>query len=240
MNFGNKIITDGLVLCLDAADLKSYPGSGNIWYDRTKNKNNATMYNAGNSTYTSGSPGFPTSSSSGINSFIFDGNDFGKFPAITAGSNITVLTWCKTTNSTRENGIISHCNGGPVNLGYAITSGKMKYWYYTTSWQTVSSINSVNDGSWKHLVWSKSGTAMNMYINGILDSSPTLTGDVSGSLVSVGSLWGPCYSDSYGAGFDFYSQCFDGSISNVLIYSRALSASEIQQNFSAQRKRFNI
>jgi hypothetical protein len=42
MNFNNKIVTDSLILCLDAADTKSYPGSGTIWYDRTKNKNNGT------------------------------------------------------------------------------------------------------------------------------------------------------------------------------------------------------
>ena len=52
-NYGPKIVTDGLVLCLDAADQNSYPGSGNTWYDLSGNGNNGTLvngvgYNSGN------------------------------------------------------------------------------------------------------------------------------------------------------------------------------------------------
>ena len=43
---GPKIVTDGLVLCLDAAIGKSYPGSGNTWYDLSGNGNNCTLYNS--------------------------------------------------------------------------------------------------------------------------------------------------------------------------------------------------
>ena len=43
---GPKIVTDGLVLCLDAAIGKSYPGSGTTWYDLSGNGNNGTIVNA--------------------------------------------------------------------------------------------------------------------------------------------------------------------------------------------------
>jgi hypothetical protein len=240
VRYSPALVTNGLILSLDAANRKSYNSGSSTWIDLSNNQRNVTLYNAGNSTYTSSPPGSPTFSSDGRGSLVFDGNDFGKFSTITAGSTITVSTWCKTTNSTRENGILSHCNGAPVVLGYAITSGKMKYWYYTTSWQTVSSTNSVNDGTWKNLVWAKSGTSMNMYINGELDSSPTLTGDVSGQLVSVGCLWGPCNSDSYGAGYDAYTQCFDGTINNLSVYNRLLTATEVLQNYRATKNRFGL
>jgi hypothetical protein len=238
--YSPSIVTSGLVLCLDAANPRSYSTGNTVWADLSNNQKDTTMYNAGNSTYTSSPPGAPIFSSDGRGSFIFDGNDFGKFATITAGSTITVSTWCKTTNSSRENGILSHCNGGPVNLGYAITSGKMKYWYYTSSWQISNSVASVNDGNWKNLVWSKSGTSMSMYINGDLDSTVTLTGDVTGPLVAVGCLWGPCNSDSYGAGTDAYSQCFDGTISNISVYNRQLSATEVSQNYNATKSRFGL
>jgi len=238
--YSPAIVTSGLVLYLDAANNKSYVSGSSTWTDISNNQNNAILYNAGNSTYTSSPAGPPTFSSDGRGSFVFDGNDFGKFGTVNAGSDITVSTWCKTTNSTRENGIISHCNGGPVVLGYAITNGKMKYWYYTTSWQVANSVASVNDGNWKNLVWAKSGTSMSMYINGVLDSTVSLTGDRTGPLVSVGSLWGPCNSDSYGAGTDAYTQCFDGTISNVSIYNRQLSASEVLQNYNATKSRFGL
>ena len=42
---GPKIVTDGLVLALNAADRNSYPGSGTTWYDISGNSNNGTMSN---------------------------------------------------------------------------------------------------------------------------------------------------------------------------------------------------
>ena len=41
-----KIVTDGLVLCLDAGNPKSYPGSGTTWYDLSGNGNNGTNSNS--------------------------------------------------------------------------------------------------------------------------------------------------------------------------------------------------
>ena len=46
LNHGGKpIVTDGLVLCLDAANPKSYPGSGTTWTDLSGNGNNGTLVN---------------------------------------------------------------------------------------------------------------------------------------------------------------------------------------------------
>ena len=48
---GPSIVTSGLVLDLDAANPRSYPGSGSVWYDVSGNGNNASLYNI---TYSSG------------------------------------------------------------------------------------------------------------------------------------------------------------------------------------------
>jgi hypothetical protein len=40
-----SIVTDGLVLCLDAGNPKSYPGSGTTWTDLSGNGNNGTLVN---------------------------------------------------------------------------------------------------------------------------------------------------------------------------------------------------
>jgi hypothetical protein len=45
-NYGPRIVTDGLVLCLDAADRNSYPGSGSTWYDLSGNNYNGTISGA--------------------------------------------------------------------------------------------------------------------------------------------------------------------------------------------------
>lgn len=237
------LVVDNLVFYYDSGRLFSYPQTGSVWYDLSGNNRHVTMYNAGNSTYTNSPPGPPTYNSTTEKAvhFTFDGNDFGKFSQVTTTSARTFSAWVKLTDSTgRENGLLSHCNGGPVGEGYAVTSGKMKYWYYSSAWQTAVGTTSVNDGNWKNLVWVKSGTASTMYINGTLDYSSTLVADVNSLVVSVGSMWGPCYSDSYGAGSDFYTQTFNGSIAILMLHSSALTATQVATNFDRLRSRFGI
>ena len=61
MKFGNRIVTDGLIFAVDAANPISYPGSGTTWNDLTLNKNNGTLING------------PTFSSANAGSIVFDG-----------------------------------------------------------------------------------------------------------------------------------------------------------------------
>ena len=64
-NFSPKIVTNGLVLALDAANTKSYPGSGTVWSDLTPNGNNGALTNG------------PTFNSANGGSIVFDGtNDY--------------------------------------------------------------------------------------------------------------------------------------------------------------------
>ena len=79
---------------------------------------------------------------------------------------------------------------------------------------------------------------MVMYINGVQDFSTTLTGSVTTSLSSIGSKWGPCNSDSYGAGTDAYGTVFNGTIANIMIYTKQLTSAEVTQNYNALKGRF--
>lgn len=242
MRNGPQITTRNLALFLDAADTINYPTSGGaIWYDSSGNNRHVTFYNAGGTTYSAVSPGPPTRATSAVGEFTFDGvNDWGRMAStISVGSDVTVSAWIKQTD-TLDRGLLSHCNGGPVGLGYGINAGKMHYKYYTTSWQTTSGTTSVNDGNWKNLVWAKTGTTMVMYINGVQDFSTTLTGDKSSTLVSIGSYWGPCNSEGYGPGTDGYGSVFAGTLGSMMIHTAYLSATEVQQNFNALRGRFAI
>ena len=45
-SYSPKIVTDGLVVCLDAGDKNSYPGSGATWSDVSGNGNDFTLYNS--------------------------------------------------------------------------------------------------------------------------------------------------------------------------------------------------
>lgn len=241
MKYGPRISTNGLALHLDAADANGYPRTGAVWYDLSGNNKHVTMYNAGGTTYSANPPGAPSFGQTRSGEFTFDSvNDWGKMAStISVGSDVTFSAWIKTTDGL-DRGLLSHCSGGPVGLGYGINAGKMHYKYYTTSWQTTSGTTSVNDGNWKHLVWAKSGTSMIMYINGAQDYSATLTGSVSGVLICIGSYWGPCNSDSYGAGTDAYGTVFNGTIASLMLYTRTLTAQEVQQSFNSMRGRFGI
>jgi hypothetical protein len=231
-----------MMLFLDGADTINYPTTGGaIWYDSSGNNRHVTLYNAGGATYSSVAAGAPTRSTVKQGEFVFDGvNDWGKMASsISAGADITVSVWLKLTD-TLDRGFLSHCSGGPVNLGYGVNAGKMHYKYYSGAWLTASGTTSVNDGNWKNLVWAKSGTSMSMYINGNLDYSTTLSASVSGLLICIGSYWGPCNSDSYGAGTDSYGSVFAGTMGSLMIHTTALSATEVAQNFNALRGRFGV
>ncbi len=63
--YNSQVVKDGLVVCLDAGNPKSYPGTGNTWYDLTINGNNGTLTNG------------PTFSSINGGGIVFDGiNDY--------------------------------------------------------------------------------------------------------------------------------------------------------------------
>jgi len=239
----SNLVTDQLQLHYDSARSYSYNGSGSVWKDLSGNGRDLTLYNAGGTTYSTqpaGPPTFDAISSRGV--FTFDGtNDWGKFSNYTFPSAVTFSVWCKTSDTSgNRKGLISHCNGGPVALSYEMNSSKMHYFYYTTSWQSAYSTSTINSGTWKNLVWAKSGTNMKMYINGTLDADLTLVGDVTGLMCCIGSSYGPCYSDSYGAGTDSYSTVWPGSIAMVMVHSKQLSATEVTQNYNNTKRRFGL
>ena len=83
-NYSPKISTDGLVLCLDAANTKSYPGSGTVWSDLSRGGNNGTLTNG------------PTFNSGNGGSIVFDGvNDYVDCGVsnISLPINITLISW---------------------------------------------------------------------------------------------------------------------------------------------------
>ena len=79
VNYQSSIVTSGLVLCLDAVDRKSYPGTGTAWIDRSGNRNNATLVN---------SLSYNTNNSGTL---VFDGvDDYADFFAPNLGTTTTV------------------------------------------------------------------------------------------------------------------------------------------------------
>ena len=210
-----SIVTSGLVLCLDAASPRSYPGSGTAWTDVSGNGKNGTLTNG------------PTYSSSNMGSIVFDGiDDYVSLGAILSGgvtTAFTLMAWAKTSTASgwqtavgtlgtyRQIGFMNNSFywGGNVGGGNLFVNG-----------------GAVTAGIWYHLAFTFNGTTGYGYLN-----STQTTGSIGGNGGTIGnSIIG-----SYGAG-----EYINGNISSVQIYNRALSAYEVTQNFNALGGRYGI
>jgi hypothetical protein len=87
--------------------------------------------------------------------------------------------------------------------------------------------SNVLDGKWNNIVVTYDGSGLRSYINGVLDSQNL---SVSGSLDSGGNVTYGAWTTGYGF--------FNGYLSDAKIYNRVLNASEVMQNYSAMRNRF--
>ena len=218
---GPDIIEDGLVLCLDAANPKSYSGSGTNWEDLSGNGNNGTLVNG--VVYSSSDNG--SFSFDGVNDYIEVSNSSSLNP-----SNNTIICWAKSDNSTwndngylmsKRNVFIIHPIGGQTRVGY--------YFFLNGSYISASVYPS-NIQNWNMYAYSWDGTYLNAYLNGNLISSGAKTGPLNTSDTGVLQIGKD----------DSLSRYLDGNISICKIYNRALTASEIKQNYIALKGRFNI
>jgi hypothetical protein len=227
-NYSPRITTDGLVLYLDAANTRSYPGVGTTWTDLSRGENTGTLVNG------------PTFDAGNGGSIVFDGsNDYvncGGFLNIT--NNITVQCWVKTSTNTQTT-FIGKFNNLTNRRSYYIgtsTSG--------TNIQVILSQNGtsfnrylgdiINDNTWKNVVFTFSSGDISIYINGISDTITKIGTEV------ITTLHNSNANLLIGAIAEGTSNFINGSIAQTSIYNRALSSSEVLQNFNATRARFGI
>ena len=223
--YSSGVVQDGLVLNLDAGKFYSYPQSGITWTDLSGNGNNGTLVNT------------PTYSSANGGSIVFGGsNDFvstALFDDTT--TNRTFSVWYNPLNTLNtyplNRGRDGAGNGWNLLLGSDNTSGnRYRCAVVVASGYFAYSTSAVVLNQWVYLtgVWIN-GSSISLYVNGVFQSSTSVP---SGSLRTSTQGWvlGSITTSI------FSSQ----SIAQVSIYNRALSASEIQQNFNATRSRFSI
>jgi hypothetical protein len=232
-----KIVTDGLVLALNAADPNSYPGSGTTWRDMSGNGNNGTLTNG------------PTFNSGNGGSIVFDGADdyiaLGTPNSLNLLGTITINSWVKITafstvgniGTIYEKGYDNNNdqiffrfrnNAGTQVIDVGTYKGSNNTNYLTT--YTIGS--SITTGTWNNIVGQYDGTNWNIYLNSVL---------VSSTLQNQGPLTSTSPS-SIGAAFisSGYARFLNGNIANLQIYNRALSSTEVLQNYNAQKSRFGL
>ena len=214
-----RIVTNGLVLCLDAGSRKSYGGTGNVWRDLA-GSNNGTLTNG------------PTFSSANGGSIVFDGtNDAISLSNITPTSGASFCAWINI------NGYNS--NYGTIFANWSDVGGGTAYWIGTLSNQSttiqvffngslISDITSLSLNTWMLLTISHTGSICKGYINAIERFSLSSTLITSTNNTSIG----------YDITRTNYP--FKGNISQASIYNRALTPAEIQQNYNATKGRYKL
>jgi len=247
-----RIVTDGLVLALDAGNTKSYPGSGATWTDLSGNGRNFTLSNSSYYSYSSangGSIGFtrtlpPTGETGGYAEHTGSG-------ALAVGTylynNHTTEIWAKINdrNPTSHNGTESS-SALFVYVGYHsmfyYTSTALSYGIYSATtfrnWISPTLGTSGTDiiqGQWFHAVAVRSGNNLSSYINGNLKGTNVV--DTSGGSGSVSNTirMGMALPSN-----QLYSWHADANVSAARMYNKALSTAEVEQNFNATRSRYGI
>lgn len=223
MAFGNgpRIVTDGLVLSLDAADRNSYPGSGTTWRDMSGNNITGSLINN------------PTFNTSNGGNFGFVTDDYVIMEENSALNTQTpsVEVWIKT-NATNQNGF--WFEKGQVNTQYSLfQEGTSIVWRQSNRSQYTSTATYITTTNWAQVVGTYTSGDRKTYINGILRTSDAQTGAVTTNAngMSIGVYGG--FNGSRG----YY---YNGSIAIVRVYNKVLSASEIEQNYNAQKSRFGL
>jgi hypothetical protein len=175
-------------------------------------------------------------SSDNLGALVFDGTDDRVIiPTISLGNgNLpwTCTAWVKTSTSVNSLGtgsVLSNSSGGPVYSMMGVNNGKIVYWTYQNSaWaQKLGIGKTINDNNWHFLSWvNYSNYTMDMYVDGSLDSNvANSTSGNNNPINIIGASW---------------AAAFSANIAQVQIYNRALTASEIRQNFNANRARFGV
>ena len=216
--YTGNIVRDGLVLLLDAAKKDSYPGSGTVWNDISGNGNNGTLTNG------------PLFNSDNNGNILFDGtNDYipistFNFPFESSAG--TLSGWAKTNTITGSyRWIVSYGNAASGQSRFIGINGST---YFFGGYANDITALGVPLSTWFNMVGVYNGTQAMLYVNGVLVSGPTA------------KSWNTVSNTAQLGRQTNALEYWNGNISNVQIYNRALSVAEVSQNFNALRGRYGI
>ena len=220
---GQQIVTNGLVLNLDAANKDSYPGTGTTWYDLSGNNYNATVESSMSfsSTYNGGLT--TLNDATNANQRIY-----GTFSLSSA--NYTWEIWY--TNNGSQGGDasgfgVTDASGVSSNGFRANSDSSVQQWVggSLTVGQTISTASTP-----KQVVLRRSGTTFNSFSNGVLIDTDTAA-STSATFVNYSMNCSGCTSSNNG---------WNGTYYIVRMYNRALSDAEILQNYNSQKTRLGL
>jgi len=240
-HYSPKIITDGLVLYLDAANTRSYVSGSTTWDDLSRSGNNGSLING------------PTFNSENFGTIVFDGADdyfitpSGSTPTLNITSQITLETWFKSTSLANishgdglfSKGLSTDLNSGVYELNLANNttanrpSFRMRIGVSTPLYSPTNIL--INLNQIYNITCTYNGSIMRIFVNGVesgygLSTSGTIQNNTQQLTIGVRYVHRAGISDSF----------FSGNIYLSKIYDRALSATEILQNYNTTKTRFGL
>ena len=252
-----KIITDNLALLIDFGNIKSYSGSGTNVNDLV-GSTNFTLVNPSYYSYDGTSmsldidrTNYPTAEAGG---YIEKVGTTGGLTALNYLHNDhTTEIWFKADD--RDPYEPSNTSGQyETNSGLVLFNGYHSGWHFTasdykytiwgfdgTSYQIYGwGFSDTEEGVWTQLVAVRNGSNMKLYKNGIEKTSETIPAFLLAANVSTPSANNIRIGTATGSAPSSFTWFSDITFSNLRMYKKALTASEIQQNFNALRGRFGL
>jgi hypothetical protein len=224
---GANINDNGLIFSLDAANFRSYSGSG-LTSNPLVGGIGATLVNG---------TGF---SSANGGSFFFDGtNDYidtNQYPSTISltSSEFSVCLWVKVADYSLWNSFISRTTSNlptPLDIYTVINDGKIRVFLGNVNGQSFLLSNTPIPLEWTYVSFTLDSNFIRIYLNGIQDNFSNTIG-LPSRVDSSSPIW-------LGTRADNFTR-MKGNISQVSIYNRALTSQEIKQNFNATKKRYGL
>ena len=215
-----KVISDGLVLYLDATNTRSYSGTGSSWYDLSVYGNNSTLISS------------PTFINNKYGQLAFNGStQYATVPHTSTlwnGQTFTLSVWAKKTGTgnagvsaimiSKDTNYLEHSYNGKTMASFRNSANAQFLLYGNTS----ASYN-----EWRHYAVTYDGTMGVLYENGAATGSTTLAITVSSTSnpLNIGRWDGTSYN-------------LNGCIAGAMVYNRALNADEILQNYNSTKYKY--
>lgn len=228
LNHSPAIVTDGLVLCLDAANIRSYPKSGTTWSDLV-GTNNGTLTNMDAANFSSDNGG----------SLSFDGSDEYCLVPYEATSNISGFCWVKFDNFSGATVIKNwganlrgafHFDASTVGAGY------LGLYIFSGSQISISDSFLMSTNVWYNVGFTISNSSYSIYRDGKIATSASHSGL---SILNRPNLGVGCKLNNDGTSPDITNPNYlNGNIATTQIYNRALTGDEVRQNYEATVGRY--
>lgn len=231
--YSPKIVTDGLVLYLDAGNQLSYPGSGTTWTDLSRSQTNGTLING------------PTYSSANLGSVVFDGtNDYCDCGNLATLDNMSIQMSVRVVSRNNfyngfaaSKGASNDFDSGFViqmaGSGASFNSFNVEGGFLRVGGGTEFMTSSVSFGTWANVCLTISPTYIQFYLNGSPQYGTARLNNASSTIGMSNLVIG---TRVYG----IPSFSANANIANTQIYNRALSAQEVLQNYNATKTRFGL